>query len=97
MDVIGGPDLCHDRSIMNTGLRNNRLDIGVENEIVCRTRESYEHGTWMTASTTVRNAELKGETRRTRRNTGYRAIFYPRPVDGSSRAKSRAKMIMTGT
>lgn len=43
-------------------LRNNRLDIGVRNEIVCRARESYEYGTWMTAFTTVRNAELKGET-----------------------------------
>lgn len=57
---------------MNAELRNNRLDIGVQNEIVCRTRESYEHGTWMTAFTAVRNAELKGETRRTRRSIGYR-------------------------
>lgn len=62
--LLGGATRFAPRLIdgMSSELRNNRLDIGVQNEIVCRTRESYEHGTWMTAFTTVRNAELKGET-----------------------------------
>lgn len=78
---------------MSSELRNNRLDIGVQNEIVCRTRESYEHGTWMTAFTTVRNAELKGET--AEEHTGKYRIFLSssvvvgrRPL-ASEEAKSR--------
>lgn len=87
---------------MSSELRNNRLDIGVQNEIVCRTRESYEHGTWMTAFTTVRNAELKGET--AEEHTGKYRIFLSssvvvgrRPTHRKKRNREEAKMIMTGT
>lgn len=55
----------------------------------------------MTAFTTVRNAELKGET--AEEHTGKYRIFLSssvvvgrRPL-ASEEAKSRAKMIMTGT
>lgn len=93
--LLGGATRFAPRLIdgMSSELRNNRLDIGVQNEIVCRTRESYEHGTWMTAFTTVRNAELKGET--AEEHTGKYRIFLSssvvvgrRPL-ASEEAKSR--------